>query len=481
MVALVVCIAMVLAAVLVRALGLPRLNAVSAFTASWVPMLFVAGVLGGASQGISDLTWLMILTGWASLVIGAIVGWLPSKRVASSAPAIEIDIQRLRRIHAVLTGAFMVYVAFQITKAMPLIAASGGWQAIFSTGGGAYRIALLEQSLAQSQTDLESGSLALAIFNYATFMAGTIATYTGVILWRAGYRLTGVLPVAVAAFLSLVTLQRTSVVLVSLLFVFGLAALRLSGTDVPRRIVVWSAKKPAQATGKRRSAQRMKTLVAGSLVAAGIAGFLYTTTNIRDGQATIAIDRQVSEYVVGGVAGLDAQNIQGSDWAALPGERPGMRDPHPGMGGYTFSGLMAVLYRLGAPIQLTRVNLNFTPVELYGRPTLTNVVTAFGEFYLDFRWPGLVVLPFILGWATSSSQRRLAASKRISRVPIVTYLLTICFWSYFVAWLSDLRQILVAVVGGAVLTWTVQRRAYEPPAKMRDAGPTRVVAAGRGT
>ena len=470
---LVVCIGMVLVAMLTRGLGLPKLNAVSAFTASWVPMLVVAGVFGGASLGISDLTWTMILTGWASLVIGALAGWLLTgqQRARAPAPAITIDLVRTRKVHLLLTGAFVVYVAIQLTNALPLIARSGGWDAVFSSAGNgsagnAYRYISVQQSVEQSQSDLASDSVFLSAINYATFITGTAATYTGAVLWRAGYRITGVLPVAVAAALSLVTLQRTSVVLVCLLFAFGLAALRISGVDIPHRGGTKESLVRRNPYAPGPASRRIRAVVASIVVAAAVAGFLYYATDIRGTTSgTTTFDQQGGVYLVGGVAGLESRNIQGADWPALPGKYPGTTDPSPGIGGYTFSGLWAALYRLGAPVKLTRVNLDFTPVELYGQPTITNNVTALGQFYLDFRWPGLIIVPFLLGWVTSRLQRGLAGSKRIGRVPAVAFLLTISFWSFFGAWLSDVRQLLVAAVGGVVLTWAVQRRLDDSPGR----------------
>lgn len=460
-IALLVCIIMVLTAMLARAIGLPKLNVVSAFTASWVPMLTVAGVFDGVSRGLSELTWLMILTAWGCLVAGAFSGWVltATRKTLPTSISIDIDIVRVRKMHFILTVAFMVYVAFQLTNALPLIASSGGWGTAFSSGGNALRNAMLQEALQNSQSTLESNSLILSVINYGTFVAGTVATYTGAVLWRAGQRFVGILPVVVAAVLSLVTLQRTSVVLVCLLFFFGLAALRLSGTHIPHCRAVSSRRWAPLSSARRPGPGRRRALMATILAAAAVVGFLFTTTDIRGRPGDSTIDVQIGEYLIGGLAGLNAQNTQGSDWEALPGEQPGTSDPAPGLGGYTFSGLSAVLYRLGVPIELTRVNLNFTRVELYGRPTLTNVVTALGEFYLDFRWAGLVIVPFLLGWATSRLQRRLAGSEQIGTVPVVAYLLTISFWSYFVAWFSDLRQLLVAVLGGAVLTWAVRRRA----------------------
>jgi len=450
---------MVLVAMLTRGVGLPRLNAVSAFTTSWAPMLALAGVFGGASRGISDLTWAMILTGWASLVIGAFAGWFITcpQRALPPARTTTIDLDRSRTIHLVLTGAFIVYVLVQLANALPLIAASGGWQIVFSSGGSAYRNASLQQSLEQSQSALGSDSLFSSAISYVTFIAGTIATYTGAVLWRAGYRLIGVLPVSVAAVLSLVTLQRTSVVLVALLFFFGLAALRLSGVEIPHRGDATTSRGVRYPGGTQGVSRRLRPVVASTIVASAVTGFLYYTTAIRASPGETGIGQQIGGYLIGGVAGLDSRNMHGADWPALPGEYPGTMDPIPGMGGYNFSGLWAVLSRLGVPVELTRFNLDFTPVELFGRRTITNVVTAFGEFYLDFRWVGLVMLPFLLGWATSNLQRGLAGSRRIGRVPIVAYLLTISFWSFFASWFSDLRQFLVAVVGGVVLQWAVRR------------------------
>ena len=467
-----VCLAMGLATVLARAFGLPKLNATSVFTMTWVPVLLLAGLFGGVSDPLLELTWSMIILGWLSLVVGTLTGWSKYGKAQLPKPArpVVIDISRTRKMHLLLTCAFVLYVAIQLRNALPLISQSGGWSVIFSSSGNAYRNASLQQALEQSQSELASDSVILSLFTYCTFIAGTVATYTGAVLWLGGYRIIGILPVVVAASLSLITLQRTSVVLVALLFIFGVATIRLSKIDVPQRYATQQLDKIRGETAAPRRPQRFRALVAAVCVTTALTAFLYSTTNIRDGAKDVSIGRQVGEYLVGGVAGLNSHNADGADWIALPGLYPGTSDPSPGLGGYTFSGLWAVLYRLGTPVQLTRVNLNFTPVTLYDQPTLTNVTTAFGEYYLDFRWIGLVAIPFLVGWTTSRLQRKIAGSRTIVAVPAVALLLTISFWSFFVAWFSDFRQLLIAALGGVVLTWAVRRRLGASPSRSAKEG-----------
>lgn len=459
---------MLFGAWLARAMGMPRVNVVSAFTVSWVTMLAIATVGGGVTDVIADFTWVIILTGWASLLVGAILGWQLSRSSVRQHAPLRIDIRRTFRFHLLFTALFAVYVVIQLVNALPLIEQAGGFQVILTSGANSYRAASLQQALGQSQDDLSGGALN-SIINYATFIPGTIATYTGAILWKAGRRFIAMSPLLLGGLLGLLTMQRTSIVLVLLLFVIGIWTLRLSGVEVP------SAKQRTSRLDQTRAKPtgRFGAVVAGLGLLAVIGVFLQVTTQARSTEAEGAtLQSAIGEYLIGGIAGMNSRSAQGPDWPAVPSDVAGLFDPSPGMGGYTFTGLWSVLSRLGVPVETTRINLDFTQVNLFGEPTITNVVSAFGEFYLDFRLFGVVILSFLLGFFCSLMQGRLQGSQRLALVPAVTFLLTYSFWSFFVAWSSDFRQLLVAMLGGLILTWAVRsRRPDAPDEKFRDASP----------
>lgn len=452
-----------------RAVGMPRLNVISAFTASWVIMLFAATVLGGVTDEIADFTWVVILTGWISLLLGAFLGWVFARGTRRERKPLRIDIRRTLRFHVFFTVLFAIYVTIQVVNALPLIEQAGGFRAILTSGGNSYRVASLQQSLGQSQDAFEGGVLN-SIINYATFIPGTVATYTGAILWKAGRRFIAMSPIFLGGLLGLLTLQRTSIALVLLLFIIGIWMISLADVEIPHAVARRSATNPRTSQPPRRS--RVGAVI-GAIGLLGIAGiFLQVTTQARSTDAGgSTFQSAIGEYLVGGVAGLNSRSAQGPDWAAVPSDIVGMMDPSPGMGGYTFTGLWTVLSRLGFPVETTRVNLDYTQVTLYGEPTVVNVVSALGEFYLDFRLFGVIALSFLLGLLGALLQGRLQGSGQVMLVPAVSFLLTYAFWSFFVAWSSDFRQLLVALLGGVLLTWAVRSRRPEPPAPPLDARP----------
>ncbi|MEJ1089344.1 O-antigen polymerase [Microbacterium sp. Mu-80] len=387
--------------------------------------------------------------------MGAVIGWAAGKQSQLPLAPLSIDITRTLRLHYLFSLVFAIYVVFQLSTAWPLIQAAGGISHILSSGGNAYRAASLNQALADSQVGL-SGGIIGPLVNYGTFIIGSLSIYTGAIVWKAGRRLVAIMPLLIGGALGLLTLQRTSIVLVFLLFAVGVWSLSLSGVSIPL----------APRAGRRAPENRMirrprlvRTVASAVVALSVVGGFLYATTSARTSEAAGgSLLSTAGEYVVGGLAGLNSRSAGGPEWAKIPSDVAGVFDPYPGGGGYTFTGLWSVLDRLGLPVETTRVNLDFTPVTLFGESTITNVVSALGEFYLDFRMPGVVILSFLLGFGTAFFQRRMMDSRRVLLVPLVVFLLTFAFWSFFVAWTSDLRQILIAMVGGPILTWAVRYR-----------------------
>jgi hypothetical protein len=333
---------------------------------------------------------------------------------------------------------------------------------VLGTGANAYRSASLSLALSDSQEGLSGGFLG-PLINYGTFIPGMLATYTGAVLWRGHRRLLGIVPVVFSGFLGLLTLQRTSIMIVLLLFVIAVWQLRLSGVEIET-----NRKEPSVTAGAGRRTGRLAALIA-TLALLGAAGsFLYVTTSARTDQSRgSGVQASIGEYIVGGIAGINTRSANGGAWPLVPADIPGHFDPSPGLGGYTFTGLWTVLQRIGFPVTTTRVNLDFTQATMFGEPTVTNVVSALGEFYLDFRMPGVVILAFLLGFGGAYFQRRLIGSHRVTAIPITSFLLTFSFWSFFVAWSSDLRQLIVAVLGGLALSWVVRARTRTPDPRSR--------------
>ncbi|WP_426184745.1 O-antigen polymerase [Microbacterium sp. TWP3-1-2b2] len=459
--ALLLCFVTIGGLLLTRASRMPLINAVSVATVPWLGSVLVAVWFGGVTDGILDLTWIMLLASWLATIVGALIGW-----AWRGGPQVEenvrpnIDIANLRSKHMILIGVLAAYVATQFLTMWPTIQSVGGLGAIFDGAGDVYRRAVIDDALSKAQSGLGEGGLLAAGLNYVLFIVGMSSLFTGSVLWVARYRLAAIVPVALSSAISILTLQRTSVVLSVLLFTFGVFAVKWSGVDLERR-----------AKGARRRSA-LPGIFAGLVALGAAAWFMVFLSGTRGGKAEErGIVTTFAEYLLGGLAGLNARNAQGADWAPLPAEGGGL-DPTLGMGGYTFGGLWSVLARLGFPVEQTRYNLNFTPVNLFGEATITNVAGALGEYYLDFRWAGIIVISAALAFLTATFQRRLLRDGSMVVIPALAFLLTVGAWSFFGSWFSDLRLILLAVLGGLILKWAISgtKKGHHERAASLDSG-----------
>lgn len=448
------CLVMTMMAIAARAFKLPRMNAAFVFTAPWIAAAILGGILGGITDPISELTWAMILIAAFATLFGSIVGWGGGPRPqASISVGQPIDFLRLRRVHVLLLLLLCGQLALQLNELWPLVQEFGGLQAILDRQDDIFRNSSVDAALARSQSGLGSGGLAGGALNYLLFLFGMSSIYTGSLLWIARRRLLAALPVALVGLAGVVTLQRTSVVFALLLFFFGIMSMKWSSISIVNL--------PASAANRSsvfRAAASTLTIIAAAI------GLLVVVTNAR-GQTgnEKGLLSLFAEYFVGGLAGLNARNLDGSTWAALP-SLDGGYDPSPGLGGYTFTGLWSVLARLGIPLEQTRYNLDFTPVTLFGEPTYTNVAGAVGEYYLDFRWLGIIVLPLVIGLFTSALQARSFNTQKLTYAPALSYLLALGSWSFFASWFSDFRQTLLAIFAGPLLVRLLQHSGRVAPA-----------------
>lgn len=432
------------ALLLTRMMGLPLVNASSVVVVPWMISVTVAIGFGGISDPILELTWVMLLVSTVATIAGTIVGRIwPYRIVLSDSARSRISLDTLRSRHRLLTVVLSVYVVTQFLTMWPTIAAVGGLSAVLGGGGDAYRRTIMEDALAKAQTGFGEGGVLAAVLAYVLFVVGMSSLFTGALLWVAGYRLAAATPVVLFSLISILTLQRTSIVLSVLLFTFGVLAVKWSGVKF-------------ECVDKRRRGSRISGVIAGIFafaVAFGFILFLSESRGVRVEGRNVLLD--LSEYLLGGLAGLNARNSQGVEWNALPAMSGGL-DPSPGMGGYTFSGLWSVLSRFGFPVTPTRFNLDFTPVTFFGDATITNVTGAPGEYYLDFRWAGIVVISALVALVTTLLQRKILQGDGLFCMPGLAYLLTIGAWSFFGSWFSDFRLMLLAILGGFILRWATR-------------------------
>lgn len=448
-----------------RAAGLPRFNAVSVYAVPWIIVSITGVALGGVGDQIRGETWAMITIAALSTLVGSIFGWKLSRQKEIEDPSrIEpVNVSRLLRIHLVLFAALATHAAIQLQETLPLIQQFGGIQAILTSGDSAFRQATVNAAMGDLQSGLGTGGLRSAALNYGFFLLGMPSIYTGALLWKARHRIIGIAPVALSAAVAVVTLNRTSIMLSVLLFIFALIGLKWTDVEVSS-----SKKKP-------KKASPLASAVFG-VAALGAIVWVFAAISSARGQTESegGLTGLFSEYLVGGLAGLNARNASGWDWPPLPAIGGGY-DPSPGLGAYTFGGLWAVLHRLGFPVELARHHLDFTPVTLFGRQTETNVAGAIGEYYLDYRIFGIILLPFVIGFLTSAAQKWSKGSRLLTLVPTMSFLLTVGTWSFFVSWFSDFRQTLLAILAGPILVRLLQRprEVGSPPERSRSPRPAR--------
>lgn len=441
------CVVIICALLITRAMRLPVINAVSAYSAPWLIGIVVAVWFGGISDRVLDLTWGMLLVSFLATALGAWVGWAwPARNTRGLGvdPSPPVALESLRSKHRILTWVLACSVAIQFITTWPSIQSFGGLSAVFDGGGNAYRQAAIADSLEKAQSEAGAGGIGMAIVTYALFIVGMSSLFTGAVLWVQRFRVAAVMPVVLSSAISVLTLQRTSVVLSALLFGFAIVAVKWSGVAVQQRAPKRALRRKSKISG----------IIAGFAAMAGAVWFLVFLSGSRGQTGGQSVLATFGDYMLGGLAGLNARNSQGGDWAPLRA-LDGGSDPSPGMGGYTFGGLWSFLERLGVPLEQTRFNLDFTRVTIFGERTITNVASALGEYYLDFRWWGILVIPAALGFLISRLQRHVLRDGAIGFIPALAYLLTVAVWCFFGSWFSDVRLMLLAVLGGYILKWAM--------------------------
>lgn len=432
-----------------RASGLPRVNAVSVLSVVWLPVMAVASLPGMLTPGLSDSTWAYVFCGLISWSIGAIWAAWHRSRIArvhpsSSAPGWTPDWNRVRRAHGALLACFLANGALEIVQLWPAIRAAGGFHALFnsvSSSAGTFKIGLVAQEAQSRAVDFSAGGVILGLLNYLTFI-GLLSLFTGALLWLKGQRLRGICPIMIAAALSFITLQRTTFVLCLLLFVFGIYGFR----RLLRPKAALSP--PSRRLRPRRFRSTLIMILTGTL---GTAVLLIPLKLRNLGTTRSTGVRSLIEYLTASIAGLNVRIGAVNGIPHPPVDVAGHSGPTTGFGAYTLTNGFTIAHRLGLPVHTVPGIYDYYVVRIGSQVFTTNTATSFYDFVLDLRYPGLVILPLILGALTSWLQLKKGAHGA-AWVPMTSILLATAAWSFFVdAMTRDIRYLVMGLVGSIVI------------------------------
>lgn len=431
-------------------LGLPAINAVLAFTIPWSVVLLIADFPGVLGDPLTGGTWAMVWVAWLALTVGVVAGWFSVLRVAppfGPMNARVVDPTRLLRLHVVCSIALVGYLLLQSGWIVPVLSAQGGLDAILNGGGSALKRAYMLATAEVAQTNFGPLGLAAAALGYLLFF-GNVSLFTGVLLWRAGRYVLAVIPLVLAAFYSLVTLQRTSFVMATLVMVACWAVIRSLPFDFG------SLARVGPAPSRRRSIAAL-----AGVGAIGVVTVLYPLIVRNTNTANPVGLESVANYLLSGVSGLNARLLENPQWSPPEIAGTDVVAASPGFGAYTFTGLFNILSRLGLPVPYAPHSLDYYDVVIFGRPTTTNVGTFLVEFYLDFGWLGIVLIPLAVGLIAGLAQKKVTRSASLLFLPPLAWALVVLIWSFFTSsLLGDFRYIALCGLGGIVLNWIMGTR-----------------------
>jgi oligosaccharide repeat unit polymerase len=380
-------------------------------------------------------TWSLVCLASAGFFIGCYGGWLVGVDRVGSAfggvgrpPVLSYRLERVVTAQWVGIALLVGYCALQIHSVLPILRSVGGISAVLGgTGGSAYRHALLSSSLAASQTDFSSGSLVTGLLGYVLFL-GTLTLFWGAYLFLLGKRALGLLPLALFAILSLVTLQRYSFVYSLLLFGISIAYYR----PLLGRPPLWKG---------------------NYLIYIGISAVLVLIVVLPlelrgPGISNLTPVQSVAGYYVSGVGALNQRLESDPEWKQRPIADLTQPAPDPGDGAYTFRGLASLLQRFGVPVQVPPADLDYTVVSIFGHPFESNVYTDIAYFRLDFGEPGVFFLSGFLGFLGMWSYCAVWFRRRTDVLPFAVLLSTTILMSFFgLTLVRDVRYAIVGFVG----------------------------------
>lgn len=438
---------------------MPWLNPVTALVVPWVTVMLIASIPGALNPSLTGELWAIVFIGFLASAVGSLIGWiLSSSWNSAKRPTPDIRIDRVLRIHLALSLALGGYGVMQAVDAWPVLQRLGGVQSIFSASaamGNEYKYQYAQDRLAMTSTALDSSSFLNGSLGYLLFL-GHIALFTGAVLWRSGRRAIASIPLILAAAYSLFSLQRTSFFMC--LLIFATTALYVR-TIVQRPIGTGNS----ESTKKRGRGRLAATVIGGAVM---VPVLLYPIQQRNNATHNSTGLESVAQYLLSSIAGLNQRIDPGFRIGTPPAEISGAVAPSEGLGAYSFTGLFGLLKRSGLPVPVAPHALDYYSSEIFGTPFATNTGTSYLDFYLDFGWAGVILMPFVMGFIASLALRRFLAGS-VAALPTLVILIVSIIWSFFVnALLGDFRYLYLTVIASFGLPWIL----YGPKALRNRSG-----------
>ncbi|WP_133161197.1 O-antigen polymerase [Microterricola pindariensis] len=429
---------------------MPPVNPIAVLCLSWIPVLLISGLPGLIFPVLDTNTYLTIVIGLGAACSGSFVGWalVRSSTVPKIESTVHVSTRALVRWHMAGVALLAIYVLYQGLLMLPVVERIGGFGALLSDGGRGFRAA---QAAIRADTlgdGFANGGLLVAVLGYVAYL-GYVSLFTGALLWWRGRRVLATIPLVLLGAVTLITFQRTSFVIGVLIAVTALALSR--GRS--------AAGKPGSGLASRSGRKPLAfRIAAASTAVAAAAAIVLVPLQLRNAGTTNSTGlRSLFEYLVSGVAGLQARFTYGAN----PELAQSLDSSNFDLGTNSFSGLFGILSRLGFPVDAGAHSLEYYTVSIAGRPFATNVATGLNDYLMDFGILGLVAIPFLLGGVAAASVR-LIGYGRTWLIPIASLALVALFWSFLVnTILKDVRYAMLAVVASCLLAFLGRKPSLE--------------------
>lgn len=436
---------------------MPWLNPITALVGPWLTVMLLASLPGALTPALTPGLWTLMLTGFMGTAVGALFGWfVGDTREIGSLVRPKVEIVRVARFHKILSAGLAVYGIVQAIDAWPILQRLGGVQAIFSPSaalGNEYKYQYSQDRLETTSAALDGSTFLTGSLGYILFL-GHISLFTGAVLWRSGRRVLASVPLVVAAGYSLFSLQRTSFFMCFL--IFATTVVYTKTLQVERGVV--SPKKKTN-----RGSGRLAAVIVGCVLLVPV--LLYPIQQRNNATQNSTGLQSLAQYLLSSIAGLNQRIDPNFRIAAPPAEISGAVAPQEGWGAYSFTGLYTLLKRAGVPVPVAPHAFDYYSAEIFGLPFSTNTGTSFLNFYLDFGWVGVAIMPFTMGLLASVALRHFLRGK-IAALPYLVVLIVSIIWSFFVnALFGDFRYLYLTIIASIVLPSILY--GYRPVWKLR--------------
>jgi len=374
---------------------------------------------------IQDETWVLVVTGWASFLLGSVIVFLLPRRNGLSHQSIKGSEQVQIQDELKLIARFTWLLA-----AVALLGAFQHWNVLIAKFGSLQRVILMANVVYSLRTQAEIpgmvpyvDSLALT----ACFFAGMIASGTGRL------KLVSIFPLIVMVIAEFAVMGRARLILAAILFASGYSIYGFRVPHYPRNkglmirrgltvllaviLFAWGADLIRSTRGGNESfhgaSRALNVLKGGSFITPSI--YLYVTGNFAVFDQYLRDEREITP-----------------------------------LGSNAFSPVYNILNKMGFDTEIPAYQL------FYHTPYSTNTGTYLKEVHADFGLLGVLIVPLLLGAMATSSLLRLQRRFSFMNAVWLSYLYTIIGMSLFVI-ATRLGSLLVFLLIGLAIARFLDR------------------------